>query len=563
MKLIKFLLRYSPKLIFLAILAGIICGAANTGLLAIITAVLTHGPISTKTLAAGFVALCFVLALFRVVNELLLAQLGQNALVDLRMQLCRKILGISLRNLEDLGPHRIMTVLTEDVPNISGVVTALPMLCINAAVVLTCMAFLAWLSWSLFLMVLLLMVLGIVTYQLPIIRALRHGQFARQTADVLQNHFRALTTGFKELKLHGDRREAFMKESLQATSHKLRHHNMNLWKIYTLASSWGQLLVFVVIALLLFVLPSITSINAQVLTAYTLAILYMMTPLQLIMTGLPAVGRANVALGKVEGLGLELTARFTEPMPTKLRLLPQTKWTSLELDGVTYSYRREGEENFELGPINLTFYPGELVFLVGGNGSGKTTLAKIIVGLYEPESGEVRFNGQTLTDETREAFRSNFSVVFTDFFLFDTLLGLDSPQLDSRAQEYLARLQLGNKVNIKDGAFSTTELSQGQRKRLALLTAYLEDRPIYLFDEWAADQDPYFKEIFYYHLLPELKAKGKTVIVISHDDKYYHVGDRVVKLEDSRLAYDEQMIAETLEKVLSQTNNKAQKARMN
>src|SRR5262249_3558885 len=154
-------------------------------------AVLTRGPVSTKTLAAGFVGLCIVLAVFRVANELLLAQLGQNALVDLRMQLCSKILGISLRNLEDLGPHRIMTVLTEDVPNISGVVTSLPMLCINAAVVLTCLTFLAWLSWSLFLLVLLLMVLGIVTYQLPIIRAVRHGQFARQTADVLQNHFRA------------------------------------------------------------------------------------------------------------------------------------------------------------------------------------------------------------------------------------------------------------------------------------------------------------------------------------------------------------------------------------
>jgi len=559
MRLIKFLLRYSPRLILLAVAAGVICGAANTGLLAIISAVLTASPFSRRTLAVSFVVLCLVVALFRVANELLLAQLGQNALVDLRMQLCRKILGISLRNLEELGPHRIMTVLTEDVPNISGVVTALPTLCINAAVVFTCLIFLGWLSWSLLLVVLLLMVLGIVTYQLPIIRAVRHGQLARLAADVLQNHFRSLTNGFKELKLHGDRREAFMSGSLQATSDKLRSHNMKLWKIYTLASSWGQLLVFVVIALLLFVAPSVTTINAQILTAYTLTILYMMNPLQLIMNGLPTLGRANVALSKVEDLGLQLTARSFEPAPA-LRMLPPPSWTSLELDGVKYSYKREGEENFELGPIDLTFYPGELVFLVGGNGSGKTTLAKIIVGLYTPDAGEVRFNGQTLTDETREAYRSNFSVVFTDFYLFDTLLGLDSPQLDKRAQEYLARLQLTNKVNVKDGAFSTTDLSQGQRKRLALLTAYLEDRPIYLFDEWAADQDPYFKEIFYYHLLPELKARGKTIIAISHDDKYYHVGDRVVKLEDSRLAYDEQMIDET---VFSSNHKKAQTAQTN
>src|SRR6185295_11583338 len=255
MRLIKFLLRYSPKLILLAIAAGVICGAANTALLAIISAVLTGRPVSS--LASGFVALCVVVALFRVVNELLLAKLGQNALVDLRMQLCRKILGIPLRNLEELGPHRIMTALTEDVPNISGVVTAMPTIFINAAVILTCLIFLGWLDGVLLLAVLVLMVLGILTYQLPIIRAIRHGQRAREAADALQNHFRALTDGFKELKLHGERREAFMTGSLQATSESLREHNMNVWKIYTLASSWGQLLVFVVIGLLLFALPAI------------------------------------------------------------------------------------------------------------------------------------------------------------------------------------------------------------------------------------------------------------------------------------------------------------------
>ncbi|MCB1035646.1 MAG: cyclic peptide export ABC transporter, partial [Acidobacteria bacterium] len=77
-----------------------------------------------------------------------------------------------------------------------------------------------------------------------------------------------------------------------------------------------------------------------------------------------------------------------------------------------------------------------------------------------------------------------------------------------------------------------------QRKRLALVTALLEDRPVYLFDEWAADQDPEFKEVFYHQLLPELKARGKTAIVISHDDRYYDVADRVVKLDTGRVVSD-------------------------
>jgi putative ATP-binding cassette transporter len=93
-------------------------------------------------------------------------------------------------------------------------------------------------------------------------------------------------------------------------------------------------------------------------------------------------------------------------------------------------------------------------------------------------------------------------------------------------------------VQVKDGTLSTIELSQGQRKRLALLTAFLEDRPFYIFDEWAADQDPFFREVFYLQLLPELKAKGKTVLVISHDDRYYSLGDRIIKLDYGKIEFD-------------------------
>jgi len=116
---------------------------------------------------------------------------------------------------------------------------------------------------------------------------------------------------------------------------------------------------------------------------------------------------------------------------------------------------------------------------------------------------------------------------------------LETPDLDERAVQHLRRLQLEHKVEIKDGALSTVNLSQGQRKRLALLAAYLEDRPICIFDEWAADQDPSFKKIFYFEILPELKAAGKTVFVISHDDRYYDVADRLVKLENGKVVRDE------------------------
>jgi putative ATP-binding cassette transporter len=211
----------------------------------------------------------------------------------------------------------------------------------------------------------------------------------------------------------------------------------------------------------------------------------------------------------------------------------------LELAGVTHQYKGDqGDSNFTLGPINMKLARGQLVFIVGGNGSGKTTLAKLLVGLYAPESGAVWLDGAAVTDENRESYREMFSVVFADFYLFESLLGLDVPELDRRAAEYLRQFRLDQKVGVSEGMLSTTELSQGQRKRLALLTAYLEDRAIYLFDEWAADQDPSFKEIFYRQLLPDLKSRGKTVLVISHDDSYYDMADRLIKLESGQVIND-------------------------
>ena len=144
-----------------------------------------------------------------------------------------------------------------------------------------------------------------------------------------------------------------------------------------------------------------------------------------------------------------------------------------------------------MGPIDSTIRRGQIVFIIGGNGSGKTTLAKLISGLYLPESGQICLDGRPIDDANREAYRQLFSVVFDDAVIFESLWGLEAADLDERAQELLAAVELDHVVSVTNGVFSTTRLSRGQRKRLALVTAYLEDRPIYLFDEWAADQDPH------------------------------------------------------------------------
>ena len=196
------------------------------------------------------------------------------------------------------------------------------------------------------------------------------------------------------------------------------------------------------------------------------------------------------------------------------------------------------EQGFLLGPITLKMGSGELVFIVGSNGSGKSTLAKLMTGLYAPQSGEILLNGEPITAANVEWYRQHFATTFSDVYLFDSYLGFDEDRLDREVGKYLKEFQLDHKVSVNNGVLSTTSLSQGQRKRLALLTAFLEDRPIYLFDEWASDQDPAFREMFYEQMLIQLKERGKLVIVITHDDRYFHLADRVLKLNYGRVELD-------------------------
>jgi putative ATP-binding cassette transporter len=371
-----------------------------------------------------------------------------------------------------------------------------------------------------------------------VLEATRLFRGVREQADVLVKHFKAVTEGVKELKLHARRREGFFSKALLPAGMSYRRQNLRGMFIYAAANSCGQGLVFGVVGLTIFVLPALQNVSLNTLTAYTLIILYLASAMQAMMNMLPTLARADVAIKRVQSLERALETHATEYHSTN-RAEPDVLWDSLELDGVTHTYRGEEEiESFRVGPVNLTVRPGEIIFLVGGNGSGKTTLAKLITGLYKPESGEIRLNGRPITDASRDRYRQLFSVIFSDFFLFDSLLGIERPELDEQARELLIKFQLDRKVEVRNARLSTTDLSSGQRKRLALLTAYLEDRPIYIFDEWAADQDPLFRNIFYREILPGLKARGKTIIAITHDESYYHLADRVIKMSNGRIECD-------------------------
>jgi len=539
MKMIRLLLKNSWQTVILAAGTGLLSGVSSAGLIALINLTLRGDQYPPTLLAGTFAGLCLLLLISTAAAQILIARLAQEVIFKLRMRLSEGILACPLRHLEAIGTPQLLATLTEDIEVISIASISVATLFVNAAILLACLLYLSWLSVPVFLLIFGCMVLGILSHGLLANQGGHFFQLSREIQDQLFQHFRTTTEGTKELKLHYERRQAFLQDDLKPAAASSQRYRVAGMTIFAIAGSWGVLLFFVAIGILVFGLPLLTPISVSVLSGYALTIIFMITPLWSILNSLPELARANIALDKIESLGLSLAAQEVESLTIPVQA--NLSWKALKLVGVTHTYQGEREgDRFILGPINLIFYPGELVFIVGGNGSGKSTLIKLITGLYIPEAGVIQLDEQPITDINRESYRQQFSAVFADFYLFERLLGLNH-SLDSRTQLYLEKLQLTHKVKVENGVLSTTALSQGQRKRLALLTAYLEDRPIYVFDEWASDQDPVFKEVFYTQLLPELKAKGKTVLVISHDDRYFTVADRIVKLDYGNIESDQRL----------------------
>jgi len=533
--LLKFIFRTCRGMMVSTTLAALLSGACNAGLIALLNTALNRPRAATATLMWGFICLGLGKVVTNFISQALLVSFTQGAIARLRQDLIRKLLAVPLRSLEELGSPRIFVALTDDVFNITQALLAIPLVLVNLAILLGGAAYLGYLSWQILIAILGLIVFGGIGYRLVVNRAFRWLSLAREEEDKLFGAFRALTEGIKELKLHRNRRSAFFQQSIQNTTEVYQRHNVAAETCFITAQSWTHLLYFALIGLIVFLVPQLAGFDRKTLSGYVITTLYLMGPLAGVMTSLSLFCRANFALQKVQSLGVCLAESSSESCSfDQSEQVPSFR--QLELDGVLHSYHREQEDShFVLGPIDLSFRLGELVFLVGGNGSGKSTLAKIIAGLYVPESGEIRLDGRQVTDQTRDEYRQLFSAVFADFYLFENLLGLHRANLDTQAEEYLEQLHLKHKVKVRNGTLSTTSVSQGQRKRLALLTAYLEDRPFYLFDEWAADQDPHFKNVFYTQLLPELKARGKTVLVITHDDRYFELADRIIKLDYGKL----------------------------
>ncbi|MEA2694766.1 MAG: putative pyoverdin transport system ATP-binding/permease protein [Acidobacteriota bacterium] len=536
MKLFAVLRRFAPvPILLVATLVGVVAGLASIGLLIVIDQTTNRGPNTPTHLAWRFAGLVVLVSASRFSSSIILARLGARAATILQVQLARRIVAAPLRRLEEVGTPRLMASLVDDVTEVSHTLTSLPNSLINTVVVIASLCYMGYLSLRMLGAVLCVMMVGVLTYRFAVAAGAARQRQAREREDELFDLLRGVTQGTKELKMRRSRSERFVAR-LDDVATTLRGLRVQAQVFFVGAASWGHALFFLAVGVVLYSSADLLHLSPQTRSGYIFILLYMIGPLQAVLNTIPDLSAAEISVRKIERLGISLLEEEAEEMASSLSTPPA--WRRLELDHVTHTYRREDGDVFTLGPLDLTFEPGQIVFFIGGNGSGKTTLVKLLLGLYPPEKGEIRWNGEKLVHADLDRYRRMFSVVFSDFYLFEELFGLEAPDLDDRARLYLAELRLKHKVRIEGGRLSTTELSQGQRKRLALLTAYLEEAPIFVFDEWAADQDPEFKAVFYRELLPDLKARGKTMFVISHDDRYYSVADRIVKLDSGQLVYD-------------------------
>lgn len=529
--MLSHLIRRSRLLFIAALLSSVVSGVCSVLLVTQINHALTAQADATGRVALVFAVVAVGAMASHMLSSVLFEHLGQRAQAELRRFVADRAMSADFRRLEEVGAARIQSALAEHSTKVAEFFVSFPAIILNAVIVSGCLAYMAWLSWPVFLAAILVIGLGSLGYHLAHVRAIGHLEQASHEQDRLFGHFRALVDGAKELRLNRRKRQVFADEVLGDSIDSVRRQRALGMSIFLAAASWGNFLVYAFIGLVLFVLVGDVPDRARVMTGFALVFVFMTTPLEALLINLPRANMARVAAARIDEIAEEMARGGEGPQ----RPMLAQPFSGLVLTGVRHRYYHEGVDDlFTLGPVDLAFAPAQITFLVGGNGSGKTTLAKLICGLYAPEAGELRLNGQAIDEGACEGLRQTFATVFSDFHLFERLLAAGA-DTDERGNRLITRLQLQHKVQVKGGAFTTRALSQGQRKRLALVEACLEDRPFFIFDEWAADQDPQFKDVFYREVLPELRALGKAVLVISHDDRYFHLADQIVRMDSGQV----------------------------
>jgi putative ATP-binding cassette transporter len=547
MELFTLFARQAPNRLFLALLLGALAGAGYALLLPVV--MLSVGPeaadvagtqptvqkflsfeVSHYRLAAFFAGVCLLVLVTRSLAQVLLMRVGIDATTNLRVDIYQRMVKASISRLEELGESRLLAAITMDVRQIVGGAAMAPNILVAAVTLFGTLCYVYVLQSEVFKLVFGVLLFGLITYQIPAFIGRLYIARSRVRFDDLQESIRGLICGVKELKLNSVKQRRYFKEILLADEHAVGDGLKRGSTITMVAGSYGDLLSFFLIGILTYIFVNYHAISNTRLVAIVMVLIYVSGSVAAILNSIPQVIQATVSFRSVTRLFAELSQEEADENAP-----PPERWNTLRLCNVSYRYGASAEA-FNLGPIDLEIEKGQITFIVGGNGSGKSTLCKLIALHYAPTDGEMYFGRVRVNRHSINSCRQSIAAIFSDYFLFDRLLDGIADEDYTVARRYLAELDLDRKVSIVNGRFSTILLSEGQKKRLALLAAFLEDRDLYVFDEWAADQDPEFKRVFYYQILPALKLRGKAVVVISHDDRYFDVADQLITIEDGGMS---------------------------
>jgi putative pyoverdin transport system ATP-binding/permease protein len=541
--LFSLLTRHRPVRVFISLLLGALGGIAY-GLIIPLLLMSIYGTqdvfpmpeqegvyriagfeISNPRLALAFFGLCFFLLLVRTVSQILFVQVVISATAQLRLQLCERVGLMSIKCLEQIGQPVLIGALTGDIPRVTGGAATLPQFFFGLSSVIGMLGFLIFVNVRAFVLVVGAILTSVAIYRMLAFFGGRHLMQARQVGDRIQKGVEGLIRGAKELKLNSARRSAFMQEDLVAQEVLSVRHQMIGNAFMILGTSYGSIAAFLAMGLFVYILAGHYALPPAETAAAIMAMLYATGPVASITNSITPYIMGQVSLRKLRELSVQMT-----PEPLGSERVPP--FHQLRLTGITYRY--SGDDVFSVGPVDLTLQEGEVTYIIGGNGSGKSTLAKMISCHYRPDGGEFLMGATAVSDSNIESARQYVAATYTDFHLFVRLFGISPPRIQ-QANYYLERLGLAGKVSVTNEQFSTLALSDGQRKRLALLVATLEERKVYVFDEWAADQDPEFKAFFYGPFLQEMRREGKIIVVITHDDRYFHGADQIVKMEGGKV----------------------------
>jgi putative ATP-binding cassette transporter len=484
------------------------------------------------------VALLFVLTLPVYVvakrKALVTANLSAEAAIrDMRIAMSDKIRRSELMFIEKAGRGEIYARLTQDTTTISQCVPIIFSGYQSAVVIIASLIYVLVISPQAFAVTVVLLGIGAYIYSFNQ-RQMREGlqQAIAQEAEFFDS-LSHLIDGFKEIKINRAKNDEVF-HRVEDVSRRTEEVMKKVSYGYVDHMVLSQTFFFLILAALIFVMPTTDYSRPEIVLKLTSAILFMVSPLEGALVAWHYQMKAAVALASIERLERLLDQSEHQqagaPPPDSARF---AGFSTLQLDNGLFAYP-ESESSFQVGPINLEIQRGTATFLVGGNGCGKSTLLKLLTGLYPLQHGRISLDGEPVTVESIDSYRELFTCIFSDFHLFDRLYGLGERD-PAEVRQLIARMGLADKVDYRDGRFTNLDLSTGQRKRLALIASFLEDKPIYVFDEWAADQDVEFRARFYEEIIPDLTARGKTVIAVTHDDRWYDKCDQLLKLDYGKL----------------------------